>query len=140
MHDSAAVTTTEIEGNADGDDVTLAVLDRDVLANLRDLPGEGDDDLLGELIDLFGQDAPPRMAQLRVALQLGDAKRVMHVAHSLKGSSANLGASCMAGICDRLEQQGRAANLDGGTQLQRELEREYSRVMLALQVERRCPA
>jgi two-component system, sensor histidine kinase and response regulator len=118
----------------------VALLDQDILDNLRDLPGEGADDLLGELIILFAQEAPPRIAALRDALQQGDAKRVMQVAHSLKGSSANLGATRMAALCNELEQQGRAGNLDGGLQLHAELANEYPRVMLALDRERIRPA
>jgi HPt (histidine-containing phosphotransfer) domain-containing protein len=137
MHDSAAaVPATEHDSDTDGQCTTLAVLDQDVLDNLRDLPGEGADDLLGELIILFAQEAPPRISQLRTAILQSDATRVMQVAHSLKGSSANLGASCMAGLCNRLEQQGRQGNLDGALHVHDEIVREYRRVMLALDAER----
>ena len=137
MHDSAtAVPATEHDDDTNGQGTTLAVLDQGMLENLRDLPGEGADDLLGELIILFAQEAPRRINQLRTAIQQGDATRVMQVAHSLKGSSANLGARCMAGLCNRLEQQGREGKLDGALPVQDEIEREYRRVLLALDFER----
>lgn len=134
MNDSATMSTIERQGDAyDG---TLAELDQEVLENLHDLPGEGADDLLAELIILFGQEAPRRISQLRDAVQAGDAKGVMQLAHSLKGSSANLGAKSMASLCNQLEQQGREGNLDGALKVHDELAREYQRVLAALEVER----
>ena len=135
MHDLLSA----LDGDRNFTDAACAVLDQDVLANLRDLPGDGNDTLLGELIDLFAKDAPRRMVQLRLALEQGDARRVMQIAHSLKGSSANLGARDMAGICNQLEQRGHHGDLNGGHQLQDELEREYPRVLVALRAERARP-
>jgi HPt (histidine-containing phosphotransfer) domain-containing protein len=63
----------------------------------------------------------------------------MQVAHSLKGSSANLGATCMAGLCNELELRGHDANLDGGLQVHDQLVREYRRVQMALELERSRP-
>lgn len=139
MYDSATVPAAESNGDHDADD-SIAVLDHDMLDGLRDLPGEGAENLLEELIVLFTKEAPSRMTQLRAAVQQGDAKSVMQMAHSLKGSSANLGASCMAGICNRLEQCGREGMLDGALQLHDELERECKRVLLALNRELTHPA
>jgi HPt (histidine-containing phosphotransfer) domain-containing protein len=113
-----------------------ASLDQEVLANLRGLPGDADEDLLVELIDLFLQDVPARLVQLHGALVDGQAKLVMQIAHSLKGSSANLGARGMACICGKLEERGRAGSLDGGPGLYGELEHEFARVLRALELER----
>jgi HPt (histidine-containing phosphotransfer) domain-containing protein len=140
MHDPATVPTTALKGGHGDQDATLAVLDQEVLDNLRDLPGDDGGNLLDELITLFAQEAPPRIAQLRSALLEGEAKRVMQVAHSLKGSSANLGATCMAGLCNDLERRGHDGNLDGGLQVHDQLTREYERVQMALALERTHPA
>jgi HPt (histidine-containing phosphotransfer) domain-containing protein len=139
MHDSAAVTGSLGNETRNDSEAHLSVLDLEILANLRDLPGEGDDGLLGELIDLFAQDAPARLVLLRAAVLQGDAKQVTQIAHSLKGSSANLGATYMAGLCNDLEQRARGGSLDGGMELHAQLELEYRRVVRALEVERRRP-
>lgn len=136
----AAMLNLSLVEETDDQVATVALLDQEVLDNLRDLPGEGADDLLGELIILFAQEAPPRISALRDALQQGDAKRVMQVAHSLKGSSANLGATRMAALCNELEQRGRTGNLAGGSEVHTALVNEYPRVMLALERERTRPA
>lgn len=135
MDDAGMLNLSLVEA-VDDEVVAVALLDQEVLENLRDLPGEGADDLLGELIILFAQEAPPRIAGLRDALHQADAKRVMQVAHSLKGSSANLGATRMTALCNQLELMGRDGNLDGGVRLHQELVSEYPRVMLALDRER----
>ncbi len=113
------------------------ILDEEVIATLRELPGEGEDDLLTELIDLFVQDAPPRLDEMRRALGVGDARTVAFVAHSLKGSSANIGAPHMAGLCAQLERQGRAGSLEGSEALHAQIEKEFHRVCQALELERR---
>ena len=133
--DDAGMLNLNLVEVTDGEVATAAVLDQDILENLRDLPGEGADDLLGELIILFAQEAPPRIAKLCDALQQNDAKRVMQVAHSLKGSSANLGATRMAALCNELEQRGRVGKLDDGMRWHDELVSEYHRVLLALDQE-----
>ena len=136
MSDAVAGSSEHNDLRNEGSSVT-AVLDQDILANLRGLPGDGDDDLLAELIDLFLRDTPPRLLQLGRALLDGDAKAASHIAHSLKGSSANLGARGMAQLCNEIELQGRAGELHDTTELHTALEREFARVFRALELERR---
>lgn len=90
------------------------VLDQDVLASLRELQGEGEPDLVGELVELFIEDTPARIADLRQAVARGDLEATALAAHSCKGSSANLGATALAGACGALEaaaRLGTTANL-----------------------------
>jgi two-component system, sensor histidine kinase and response regulator len=81
----------------------MNVLDQNALNALRSLQDDGDDDLLGELIDLFLQDAPTRLASIRHAIARKDWAGLMAAAHSLKGSCGSLGALHMADLCGRLE-------------------------------------
>ena len=85
----------------------MSVLDRNALAALRSLQDGGDDDLLGELIDLFLQDAPARLGAMRDAIAREDWAELTASAHSLKGSCGSLGALSMADLCGRLERYGR---------------------------------
>jgi HPt (histidine-containing phosphotransfer) domain-containing protein len=116
--------------------ITGDPLDDEIIASLRELPGDGDVDLLTELIDLFVSDAPPRLAEIRRALVMGDSRTVTSLAHSLKGSSANLGAHHMAGLCAELERQGRAGSLERSETLRDQIEREFCRVRQALECKR----
>ena len=67
----------------------------------------GDAAVVTELIDLFLQDAPARLAQAREALAAGNAAGIGEAAHSLKGSARNLRAERLAQVCEALEQTGK---------------------------------
>ena len=107
-------------------------LDPGVLERLRDL---GDDDLLAELSAMFLDDASSRVAALRRALEAGDAESVEQTAHTLKGSSGNMGAARMAALCARLQEAGALGDLSGGAKLLDLLEEELGRVRPALEAE-----
>ncbi|MDP9457557.1 MAG: response regulator [Actinomycetota bacterium] len=111
------------------------LLDRSVLDGLRELSGPGEPDMLAELVGLFLEDAPPRLQALREALDEGDARRVKEVSHALKGSSSNMGAARMAGICARLEDAGATGDLDEASDLLDRLEKEFANARSALEGE-----
>ena len=79
------------------------VLDAITLQGLRELGGEDDPGLFAELIDLFLEDAPLRMEELRRGLDKRDMPLLERAAHTLKSSSANIGALSMSCICKRIE-------------------------------------
>ena len=84
------------------------VLDQDVIASLRELQDMGEPDLIGELIELFVEDMPPRITELRGAIAANDLRAIARAAHTCKGSSANLGASALAAACGELEAAAKA--------------------------------
>ena len=115
----------------------MNVIDAETIDALRSLQEDGDDDLLTELIDLFLQDAPPRIAAIRDAVDAADWPRVAERAHSLKGSCGSLGAVQMAAVCARLEATGRdVAVRTDAIALRDELERQFDLVHEALVRER----
>lgn len=71
----------------------------------------GDAELLKELAGLFLEEYPRLIAEMREAYQQGDAKRVEHTAHGLKGSVANFGAQPAVDAALLIEQLGRSGNL-----------------------------
>jgi len=109
-----------------------SVLDQEVLANLRDL---GDAGLLAELAGMFFDDASSRLGELRDAVEAGDAGGVERVAHTLKGSSGNMGAARMSAICADLQDVGASGDLARARGLLEGLEEEYGRVRPALEAE-----
>ena len=112
------------------------LLTKSVLEGLRELQAEGEPDILEELIELFLEEAPPQLVAMREAIEVGDARTVEHLAHTLKGSSGNMGAVRMAPICGELEEAGASAELVRAQGLLEELEVEFGRVRLALEAER----
>ena len=71
----------------------------------------GDATVVAELIDLFLQDAPARLAQAREALATGNVVGIVEAAHSLKGSARNLRAERLAQACETLEQVGKSEKI-----------------------------
>ena len=61
---------------------------------------------------LFLEDSRTRLAELTIALTLGDADAVAGIAHAVRGSAANVGADAMARASASLEELGRARNLN----------------------------
>jgi HPt (histidine-containing phosphotransfer) domain-containing protein len=72
----------------------------------------GDAELLKELADLFLEEYPRLMAELRAAHEQGDAKQVERTAHGLKGSVANFGAKPAVDAASQIEQLGKAGKLE----------------------------
>jgi PAS domain S-box-containing protein len=107
----------------------LPTLDRATVAALRDaLQSDGEPDVIGQLIDLFQETTPPLLAHLREAVVAGDAEKLRHTAHELKGSSGNLGARRLAALAADLEKIGKGGSVDGAAPLLGQVEQEYERV------------
>lgn len=88
----------------------------------------GEKDFYKELLDLFLEDVPQRVAELRSAIEAGDAARVASAAHSIKGAAANLSAMPVRETAYALETRGRGADLSGAPQLLAQLEAEIERL------------
>jgi PAS domain S-box-containing protein len=71
---------------------------------------DGDVELLKELVGLFLDECPQRMAEVREAVAERDATRLQHAAHTLKGSVGNFGAREAFEAARRLEAIGRDQN------------------------------
>jgi HPt (histidine-containing phosphotransfer) domain-containing protein len=89
------------------------VLDQQVVDSLRALDDGDGPSLFLELIDLFVDDAAAQLESMQAALASGDLKTLERAAHTLKSSSANIGACRMSGICFEIEKLGRAGSLEG---------------------------
>jgi HPt (histidine-containing phosphotransfer) domain-containing protein len=81
-----------------------------------------------ELLDLFMEDVPPRVEEVRQAVTARDAARLSSAAHAIKGAAANLSAVPLRDCAFRMEMRGREGNLEGVDELLRELEDELLRL------------
>lgn len=91
-----------------------AVLDTDAEA-LDRLRRFGGSKLLRDMIRLFLEAVPQRLAAAREGLARRDARAVEHELHALKSSSAQLGAMRMHRLSVEGEQLARAGTLDGAS-------------------------
>ena len=76
-----------------------------------------DSGALPRLVEIFAEQTPERIAELRHAAESGDHATVTRVAHTMKGGAASLGAAAMADVCKQLEETGRTGSLTGATEL-----------------------
>ena len=111
---------------------TDPVLDPGVLESLRQLTPQGEPDVLAEILNLFLEEVPKRILALQSALAAGDAPEVSRAAHSLKGSSGNIGAQSMLDVCRQLDDVARAGDLGSVAPLVASLTSEYHRVELEI--------
>jgi len=84
-------------------EIFRASVDLAVLASYETVRLDGEPDLIVELIDLYLEDAPRRVAVMRESLAKRNWPSVKRAAHSLRGSSGNLGVLQIALICDEIE-------------------------------------
>jgi histidine phosphotransfer protein HptB len=107
-------------------------LDPHAIDALREL-NPGDDSFLRDLIQIFLEDAPKRLAEIEESLARGDQRGLTIAAHSLKGSSANFGAEQFRTQCEAIELCGRQGGLDRVAPLLPPLRQEYARIAAELQ-------
>ena len=88
------------------------ILDMTVVEELLALSDDGDPELLLDLIEMFLDDGPVKVRAISEGLQAGDFDKMERAAHSLKGSSGNLGARRLQAACDRLQLTTRAHQLE----------------------------
>ncbi len=108
------------------------VLDPVALQALRSLGGDDDPSLFVEVIELYLDDARAHVANMRTALTAGDLRLLERSAHTLKSSSANVGALNFSKLCLELEQAARAERLQSAPTLVARAESEFQAVCDAL--------
>jgi HPt (histidine-containing phosphotransfer) domain-containing protein len=102
------------------------------LDGLRELERTGAPGLVKKITDLFLLDTPRQLTDLRDSVQNGDSVRLVKVAHTLKGSAANLGAREMVRICAELQVLGEAENISIAPSLVADLESQFGSVRDAI--------
>ena len=91
----------------------LPVLDAALLDELRASVG-GDEEFVRELAAAYLAEGPQHIEQIAAAAAAADAEAIVRPAHTLKSSSAALGAARLSGISRQIEfagREGRAADL-----------------------------
>ncbi|EXI80614.1 MAG: Signal transduction histidine-protein kinase BarA [Candidatus Accumulibacter appositus] len=111
---------------------TQEPINRRALDAIRQLPGPNSTTLLNKVITAYLLDTPARLTRLRAAADAGDAKTLNREAHTLKSSSANVGAERLAALCAELEALARKESVDGARPLLEEVEFELPRVLALL--------
>ena len=112
-----------------GAPVAFPVLDHGMLDELQEIAG----DETTRIVSLFLEDAPRLIAQLEGAASLPDLEAMRDAAHTLKSSSANVGAMALSTAAKRVELGARAMKLDRPAVAVALVIAEYARARMALQ-------
>ena len=105
------------------------VLDHSMLDELQEIAG----DETVRIIGLFLEDAPRLIARLEAASTIPDLEAMRDAAHTLKSSSANVGAMALSTAAKRVELGARAQKLDRPAVAVALVIAEYARARMALQ-------
>lgn len=89
------------------------------------------------LLDTFISDSEERVRVLSTALRELDVEALGLAAHSFKGSSSNMGAPILAGLCRQLEDLSRRQQSAGAAALVAQIEAEFLIVRQLFHTERR---
>ena len=75
----------------------------------------GDDALMVELVELFLEDLPARLAAIRQAILEHHAQALYAAAHALKGAATTLSTDALANVAGELEQLGASGDMTAAT-------------------------
>ncbi len=96
----------------DTDVLDTDVLDAEALARLRELDPTGANGLLGRVLNAFQSSVTRLLPQMHAAQQRADAAGVRYVVHTLKSSSASIGAIKLSTLCAEIESMIRLGNFE----------------------------
>ena len=99
-----------------------------LLTRLEELEQETDFEFVIELIDIYLMETPKQIQAIASALATQSLPSLMIAAHTLKGSSLNLGAKQLGALCLKIEEIGRSGkSIPDGTGIT-EIENKYENV------------
>jgi two-component system sensor histidine kinase/response regulator len=110
-------------------------VDEKVLESIRALQREGSPDLLGRVIEEYLKDTPRLLRHIEEAVANADANALRKAAHSLRSSSANLGAQNLSSLCKELEGMGQEKSMQKAALLLSKTIMEYETVKKTLSAE-----
>ena len=117
-----------LQGVAGAPSGDASPLDPERLQTLKSLDPDNDGAFYQKLLATFLQSTRADLETLQKTLDEGAFAQLRTKAHSLKGSSRNLGAEAMGRLCEELEALPGARTREGAPELLEALRREFARV------------
>ncbi|MBX2837311.1 MAG: Hpt domain-containing protein [Gammaproteobacteria bacterium] len=108
-------------------------LDTQALQAITALQRPGKPDLLKRVLGLFESESPKSLLQIQTGLAEQDIEKIRFGSHSLKSSSANVGAMLLSQRCKELEAAARSGDLSQCQQLEEDLIELHQLAVKALQ-------
>ena len=130
--EAVMVSGVDVEQDVAEEDGQADPLDQKALDEIRTLEANGVAGLFDNIINIYLESSPELVAALRSAVEKRDASGLHAAAHSLKSTSASLGARYLASLCRELEAKGRSEDVESAAPVLDELMIEFERVTAAL--------
>ena len=117
-----------------------SAVEKEISDKAREWIEEYGEDFLVDLIAVYLEDTPNRIAQMRGAVGGGETDTLIREAHTLKSSSANVGAMRLSALAKQMEFDWRSGDFAGMAGDVRRFEDEFIQVKAALEALKSSPA
>ena len=117
-----------------------SAVEKEISDKAREWIEEYGEDFLVDLIAVYLEDTPNRIAQMRESVDGSDTDTLIREAHTLKSSSAIVGAMRLSALAKQMEFAWRSGNFAGMADDVRPFEDEYIQVKTALEALKSSPA
>ena len=111
----------------------LSLFDQEALRRLKELDPKGDNRLFERVASAFETSVGRLMPQFEDAIRQQDMQGILHVAHTLKSSSASIGALKLSQMCAEIETMIRRQTGEDLSSRIRDIPLEAERVQAGLQ-------
>ncbi len=112
-----------------------SVLDSSRLDEIRSLMTDDDSEFLVNIVEQFIKDTGKLIQEIKAALRAGDAPALKVAAHTLKSSSASLGATDLSGLCKQVQTIAAEDSVQPAEFVVVQIENEFAGVISALRAE-----
>ncbi|NES08398.1 MAG: hypothetical protein F6K22_40030 [Okeania sp. SIO2F4] len=109
-------------------------IDKAVLQELKEMAGDAPE-MVVEIIDCYLEDTPILLDEISQAIEQLQPELLRKSAHTMKSSSASIGATKLSELCKNLEFIGRGGTTEGANVILSQAKAEYERVETALRYE-----
>jgi signal transduction histidine kinase/CheY-like chemotaxis protein len=110
----------------------LSVIDKKMIDQITALQKPGKPSILEKVVDNYLESFSSHSENLSQAVSANDIDRMLSIAHSLKSSSATLGATSLADLFREVEQLARRRTTDGAAEFLEKIEAQFVDVKNAL--------
>lgn len=110
----------------------LPVIDPEAIESLRSINPDDGGEFVREILGIFIEDTPARIQELDEAFQCSDIPKFIRAAHSIKGSSSNVGAMILRETAEELERLSRDQGLANLETLMEKLKSDYELTALKI--------
>ena len=110
-------------------------IDRSMLLAIQELQIEGEPSIVDKVVKVYLESSAVLISQLRKSLDASDLEALQRNAHSLKSSSANVGAAKLSEMGKTLEEKCRSHHLEDAPEMITLIENEFVKVNEGLKME-----